>query len=176
MVARIKTGRGAFSSKAQHQRDSMFQASVYRYLFSPYVGKLVSSISSSPNESAKVITSSGNNVRCEIGGPCLRGQRAARRVQRALRVRGPRGRLRGVPRLPHAQHCGRHEGKAERGIRFSVGATRHAQALETGCLFIQGSSPGQSFGKSFCGTFGISCLDWSNGLRYHTLDTTPYTE
>jgi len=56
--------------------------------------------------------------------------------------------------------------------------TRHAEILEIEGLFTQGSRPGRTVSEreSVIGILEMHSSDWSNGIRYHVIDTRPDTE
>jgi len=58
----------------------------------------------------------------------------------------------------------------------SVRLTCHAYLLEIEGLFTQGLRPGRTVGESVGGILEIDSSDWSNGIRYHIIDTRPDTE
>ena len=60
--------------------------------------------------------------------------------------------------------------------KLSVGVTCHPYHLETEGLFTQGWRPGRTFGESVGGILEMDSSDWSNGIRYHIIDTRPDTE
>jgi len=61
-------------------------------------------------------------------------------------------------------------------LRLSVGVTCHPYLLETEGLFTQGWRPGRSFGEPVGGILETDSSDWSNGIRYDTVDTRSDTE
>jgi len=61
-------------------------------------------------------------------------------------------------------------------LKLSVGLTGQVYLLEIEGLFTQGSQPGRTVGGSVDGMFEMDCSDWSNGIRYHVVDTRPDTE
>jgi len=50
--------------------------------------------------------------------------------------------------------------------------TSHAYLLEIEGLITRGSRPGRASGESVGGIFEMDSSDWTNGLRYHTFDTS----
>jgi hypothetical protein len=48
--------------------------------------------------------------------------------------------------------------------------------LEIEGLFTQGSQPGRTIGESVGVILEMDSSDWSNGIRYHIIDTRPDTE
>jgi hypothetical protein len=63
-----------------------------------------------------------------------------------------------------------------RFTKLSVGVTSHPYVLESEGLFTQGWLPGRTVGKSVGGILEMDSSDWSNRIRYHTVDTRPDTE
>jgi len=61
-------------------------------------------------------------------------------------------------------------------LQLSVGVTCNANLLEIEGTLTQGLRPGRTFRESVGGIFETDSYDRSNGLRYHTFDTTPDTE
>jgi len=61
-------------------------------------------------------------------------------------------------------------------IKLSVGVTCHAYVLEIEGPFTQRSRPGRTVGESVGGILGMDNSDWSNGIRYHFVDTRHDTE
>ena len=53
---------------------------------------------------------------------------------------------------------------------------RNAYLLEIEGLFTQGSRPGRTVGESVGGILEMDSSDWSNGIRYHIIDTRPDNE
>jgi hypothetical protein len=43
-------------------------------------------------------------------------------------------------------------------------------------LFTQGWQPGRTVGESVGEILGMDSSDWSNGIRYHTIDIRPDNE
>jgi hypothetical protein len=54
--------------------------------------------------------------------------------------------------------------------------TCHPYLLEIEGPFTQGWRPGRTVGESVGGILEMDSSDWSNGIRYHTIDTRPDTE
>ena len=57
-------------------------------------------------------------------------------------------------------------------VKLSVVVTGDADLLEIDGLFTQRSRTGRTVGESVGGLFETGSSDWSNGIRYHILDTT----
>jgi hypothetical protein len=67
-------------------------------------------------------------------------------------------------------------GSSRLGLKLGVGVTGHAEILEIEGLFTEGSRPGRTFGEAVGEIFEMDSSDWSNALRYHTIDTRSDTE
>ena len=61
-------------------------------------------------------------------------------------------------------------------FKLSVGVTGHAYLLEIAGLFTPGSRPGRTVGESVGEILELDSSAWSNGIRYHIIDTRPDTE
>jgi len=61
-------------------------------------------------------------------------------------------------------------------FKLSAGVTCDAYLLKIEGLFTQGSRPDRTVGESVGGILELDSSDWSNGIRYHIIDTRPDTE
>jgi hypothetical protein len=61
-------------------------------------------------------------------------------------------------------------------LKLSVGVTSHPDLHEIEGLFTLGSRPDRTSSGSVGAILEMDSSDWSNGIRYHTVDTRPDTE
>jgi len=61
-------------------------------------------------------------------------------------------------------------------FELSVGGTSPSDLLETEGLFTTGLRPGRIVNESVGGILEMDSADWSNGIRYHVVDTRSDTE